>query len=81
MQVGCKEGRERRENRDSAASRKGLGGKLVELLSPGTTAPEESFTKPRMVPVFCCAVAVTASISRRVAAAMHILLFIIPPFS
>src|SRR2546425_8781873 len=29
--------------------------------APGTTAPEESFTTPRMVPVFCCAVAVTAT--------------------
>src|SRR3989442_8257514 len=35
----------------------------------------------RMVPVFCCPVAVTATVSRRVAAAVHILLFIIPPFS
>src|SRR5438093_12506915 len=29
--------------------------------APGTTAPEESFTTPRMVPVFCCAIAVTAA--------------------
>src|SRR5205823_4020569 len=27
--------------------------------APGTSAPEESFTTPRMVPVFCCAEAVT----------------------
>ena len=39
-------------------------------LTPGITAPEESFTTPRIVPVFCCAVPVTANISRRVAAAV-----------
>src|SRR2546428_7331882 len=60
------------------------------MLARGTTAPEESFPTPRMVPVFCCAVAARAAISTRVAAAASspasaperfpVLLFIIPPF-
>src|SRR2546427_4470689 len=60
------------------------------MLAPGTTAPEESFTTPRIVPVFCCAVAVTATVSKRVAAAaispvnaperFTVLLSINPPF-